>query len=82
MRNMLLSSQYSTIADIDLFQLFYNGIPEVQLEISDEEKNTLVKSDEAAQYLDIIKITQPMIDNFLQEYAGVNMDDTNQVGLD
>ena len=82
MRNMLLSSQYSTIADIDLFQLFYNGIPEVQLEISDEEKNTLVKSDEAAQYLDIIKITQPMIDIFLQEYAGVNMDDTNQVGLD
>lgn len=82
MRNMLLSSQYSTIADIDLFQLFYNGIPEVQLEISDEEKNTLVKSDEAAQHLDIIKITQPMIDNFLQEYAGVNMDDTNQVGLD
>ena len=42
MRNMLLSSQYSTIADIDLFQLFYNGIPEVQIEISDEEKNTLV----------------------------------------
>ena len=38
MRNMLLSSQYSTIADIDLFQLFYNGIPEVQLEISDEKK--------------------------------------------
>lgn len=38
MRNMLLSSQYSTIADIDLFQLFYNGIPELQLEISDEEK--------------------------------------------
>ena len=62
MRNMLLSSQYSTIADIDLFQLFYNGIPEVQIEISDEEKNTL--------------------DSFLQEYAGVNMDDTNQVGLD
>lgn len=82
MRNMMLCSQYHVIADIDLFQLFYNGIPGIEQQISSEERADLTEYNEANIDLDIIKITHTQINEFLQEYAGVNLEDTNQNGLD
>lgn len=82
MRNMMLSSQYSTATDIDLFRLFYNGISESHPEISEEERTALSEYDTSARDLDVIKITRSMIDDFLMEYAKVKLADTNRNGLD
>ena len=41
MRNMMLSSVYKDVREIDLYKLFYNGIPETCNDICDEEKKIL-----------------------------------------
>ena len=81
MRNMMLSSHYLNIADIDLYQLFYNVISGTEFQISDEEKAVLTEYNSSAADLDVIKITRQQINEFLLEYTGLNLSDTAQNGL-
>ena len=50
MRNMMLSSVYKDVREIDLYKLFYNGIPETCNDICDEEKKILSAIDAGATY--------------------------------
>lgn len=82
MNNMLLSSEYSNPGEIDLFQLFYNGIGGTAEQISTEELELLTEMDSAAPNLDIVKITADEMEAFLQERLGIGLEGTQKTGLD
>lgn len=82
MNNMLLSSEYGEPGEIDLFQLFYNGINRTAGEISAEELELLTEKDSSAPYLDIVKIPAEEMENFLQEKLGIGLEETEKKGLD
>lgn len=82
MRNMMLSSVYKDVREIDLYKLFYNGIPETCNDICDEEKKILSAIDAGAEHLDIIKITSLQMNNILQTYADIEIDQTEKYNLD
>lgn len=81
MTNMLLSSYYDTAADIDLYELFYNGMDE-QETITDEERAALVEICQWATEVGVSKVSAARMDAFLQEYLGVTLDETNKKNLD
>lgn len=81
MTNMLLSSYYDTAADIDLYELFYNGTGERKA-VTDEEIAALVEICPWAAEVDVIRDSAVWMDAFLQEYAGVPLDATNKKNLD
>lgn len=82
MNNMLLSSEYINPGEIDLFQLFYNGIGSTAEQISTEELDLLTEMDSTAQYLDIVKVTADEMEAFLQEKLGIGLEETQKTGLD
>lgn len=82
MNNMLLSSEYGEPGEIDLFQLFYNGINRTSGEISAEELELLTEKDSSALYLDIVKIPAEEMENFLQEKLGIGLEETEKKGLE
>lgn len=82
MNNMLLSSEYSTPREINLFQLFYNGTGGEADQISEEELAMLTEMDSAAPYQDVFRITAGEMDAFLQEKLGIGLEDTQKVGLE
>lgn len=82
MNNMLLSSEYGEPGEIDLFQLFYNGINRTTGEISAEELELLAERDSSAPYLDIVKIPAEEMENFLQEKLGIGLEETEKKGMD
>ena len=57
MNNMLLSSEYSQPDEINLFELFYNGVGGAFGEVSEDELSMLTELCSDAPYLDIIKIS-------------------------
>ncbi len=67
---MLLSSEYSQPDEINLFELFYNGVGGAFGEVSEDELSMLTELCSDAPYLDIIKITANEMDAFLQEKNG------------
>lgn len=58
MNNMLLSSEYSQPDEINLFELFYNGVGGAFGEVSEDELSMLTELCSDAPYLDIIKSQQ------------------------
>lgn len=82
MWNMMLSSQYETVAEIDLYQLFYNGVPDTDQPVTDEERSALEEYDPSAADLDVTKVTRAQMEAFLLEHAGVHLEDTQRKGLD
>lgn len=82
MNNMLLSSEYMTPGEINLFQLFYNGINGTAGQISEEELEFLAEMNSAALNLDIMKVSKDEMESFLQERLGIGLDETNKIGLD
>jgi len=81
MNNMLLSSEYAAPGEINLFQLFYNGINGTTGQISEKELELLTEMDSAAPYLDIVKVSRDEMDNFLRERLGIGLDETKKMGL-
>ncbi|MDE5892681.1 MAG: hypothetical protein K2H45_07155 [Acetatifactor sp.] len=81
MNNMLLSSEYMAPDEINLFQLFYNGIDGTEGQISEEELELLTEMDSAALNLDIMKISMNEMDNFLRKKMGIGLDETQKTGL-
>ncbi len=82
MNNMLLSSEYCNPEEIDLFQLFYNGVNGVKNQISEDEMMLLTELCSEAPYLDIVKVTVNEMDTFLQEKLGIGLEETQKIGLD
>lgn len=82
MNNMLLSSEYSTPGEIDLFQLFYNGTGGGAEQISTEELELLTEMDSSAPYLDVVRITAGEMEAILQEKLGMGLAETKKAGLD
>ena len=82
MNNMLLSSEYSRPEEIDLFQLFYNGVGMVFDQVSEDEITQLTELYSEAAYLDIAKVTTEEMDAFLQEKLGLGLEETEKRGLD
>lgn len=80
--NMFLSSEYSKPEEIDLFQLFYNGIGQNEVHISTNELNMLTNLNKEAPYLDIVKVTEDEMDTFLLKNLGIGMEDTQKTGLE
>ena len=81
MNNMLLSSEYSQPDEINLFELFYNGVGGAFGEVSEDELSMLTELCSDAPYLDIIKITANEMDAFLQEKMGISLAETKKTGL-
>lgn len=79
MMNMMLSSYYDTAADIDLYELFYNGPTGIQEEVTEAEQTAI--GPVAFEHYPI-KTQRTEMDAFLQEYAGVTLDETNKKNLD
>ena len=82
--NQFLTSEYKSPKDIDLYELFYDGAYIVGnvSEVSEEEKQLLLD-----RYLDkihspIIRITTREMNEFLQKYMGITLEETNKYGLD
>lgn len=82
MNNMLLSSEFCNPEEIDLFQLFYNGVSTVEEQISEDEVALLTELCSEASYLDIVKVTVNEMDTFLQEKLGIGLEETQKIGLD
>ena len=82
MNNMLLSSEYSRPEEIDLFQLFYNGVGMGVDQVSEDEIAQLTELCSEAAYLDIAKVTTEEMDAFLQEKLGLGLEETEKRGLD
>lgn len=78
MNNMLLSSEYSQPDEINLFELFYNGVGGAFGEVSEDELSMLTELCSDAPYLDIIKITANEMDAFLQEKMGISLAETKR----
>ncbi len=82
MNNMLLTSEYEKPEQIDLFQLFYNGISSATEQITTEEIFLLTLLDSQAPYLDIAKITINEMDAFLQENLGITLKTAQKIGIE
>lgn len=82
MNNMLLNSEYSNPAEIDLFQLFYNGLGGASGQISAEELTLLTEMCSEAANLDVIKITRDEMEAFLRQSLGIELEKTKKTGLD
>lgn len=80
--NMMLSSEYDRPENIDLFQLFYNGIGGVEDQVSEEEEALLAELNSEAPYLDIVKVTTNEMNDFLEEKLGIQLDETKKIGLE
>lgn len=76
--NMMLSSEYDRPENIDLFQLFYNGIGGVEDQVSEEEEALLAELNSEAPYLDIVKVTTDEMNGFLEEKLGIQLDETKK----
>ncbi len=81
--NMFLTSEYDTIANIDLSALFYNGDNGLggSGEITEDEK-TLANNHFGFDDFDVSKATKADMDSVLQKYAGLTLETTNKVGLE
>lgn len=86
MNNMLLSSEYVTPEEIDLFELFYNGfynsVRGSWSQAGEEELALLAELDDAAIYLDVMKVTAEEMEAVLQEKLGLSLEETQKKGLE
>lgn len=82
MNNMMLSSEYDRSENIDLFQLFYNGIGGVEDQVSEKEKALLAELNSETSFLDIVKVTMDEMNAFLEEKLGIQLDETKKIGLE
>lgn len=86
LRNQFLSSLYDNPAEVDLFELFYNGTNEEEA-TSEEEILAVMQQSGITGGIeelpcDCIKISRMNMEKVLTEHMGITLDDTNKVGLD
>lgn len=76
-----LTSYYDSPAGIDLFQLFYNGIPGADNSITPEEQAFLEKEGTYEPEFDLVRIPGAEMNRVLTEYFGIIMASTTRTGL-
>ena len=76
-----LTTYYDSPAEIDLFQLFYNGIPGVDNPLSEAERTFLQNQPGYNPDFDLIRIPGQEMERVLNEHFGIDMADTAQIGL-
>ena len=81
LRNAMLQSEYDKCLDVDLFQLFYDGVNGFG-NVSDEERAALAAVVPMAETLDIIKVTASEMTDALDGLIRQRFDTCNQVGLE
>ena len=77
-----LTSYYNSPAEIDLFQLFYNGIPGVDNTLSEAEQTFL--ENQSGYYnpdFDMVRIPGQDMRQVLNDYFGIDLESTAQIGL-
>lgn len=81
LRNQFLSSTYETAADIDLFELFYNGVGE---DVSEAEREAVVREGYGGDSpdTDLTKCSTGEMDAALQRSTELTLEETNGIGLD
>lgn len=82
MQNMMLSSEYADVREINLFSLFYNGVIGTPAPVSDEEREALTAIVPEAAQQDVTKIAKKQMDAVLRQNTGLTLDETDKVGLD
>lgn len=88
MNNMLLCSEYDSPEEINLFELFYNGVYHGMSgglaagDVSEEELALLAEFDSEAPYLDVMKVTTDEMNAVLQEKLGISLEGTKKIGLE
>lgn len=83
LRNQFLSSTYESPADIDLFQLFYNGAGAWE-DMSEAERETVIREGYNGDSPDtgLTKCSAGEMDAALQRSMELTLAETNKVGLD
>lgn len=81
LRNQFLSSTYETTADINLFELFYNGLGE---DVSEAEREAVIREGYGGDSpdTDLTKCSAAEMDAALQRNMETTLEETNRVGLD
>ncbi len=78
--NAFLNCEYSDVKDISLEELFYDCSRDDQ-ERTDEE-NAALKQEMGEIETDVLKVSTSYMDEMLQKYANIKLEDTNKVDLD
>ena len=78
MLNTSLNSLYDSPEEVDLYELFYNGLG-ITVE---EEERAFVEAQGAFPDLDIVKLPKSEMDNILTKYFGLTLEETAQTGLE
>ncbi len=77
-----LTSFYETPAQIDLFQLFYAGIPGDDNSITAAEQAFLETCPGYEPEFDLVRISATEMDQVLQQYFGISLEQTEGIGLE
>lgn len=78
--NFALLCQFSTPAELDFLALFGNG--DLNETVTAEERAYLEAQDNAFADMDISKVSAQRMNEVLQNYFGVTLEETNQLNLD
>lgn len=86
--NKALTSEYTTPEQINLEYLFYNGFAEESRDATDAELSELkavIENRDFAdmiQYLEIIRLPVDKMNQVLQDYFGITLEDVDDTGFD
>lgn len=81
MRNKFLTSEYGTTKNINLYNLFYDGDGNTY-DVTEDERKQLKSALGTDELLDVIKVPVDAMNQTLNRYAGISLDDTIKLGLD
>ncbi len=81
MRNKFLTSEYGTTKNINLYNLFYDGVGNTY-DVTEDERKQLKSALGTDELLDVIKVPVDAMNQMLNRYAGISLDDTIKLGLD
>ena len=79
--NQFLTSLYDAPEEIDLYQLFYNGTGETE-GVDEAERQMAAEAAGGDPGTDLIKVSADGADAVLEQYAGLTLSRTREVGLD
>ena len=77
-----LVTTFSDPREIDLFELFYNGISRELNKLTDTEFSHFSATNEYLQYIDSHTLPPDRMDAILTKYFGITLAESNQVGLE
>ena len=82
MHNQFLTSEYTSPSEINLFELFYNGIDGTAAQLSQTEREQLSELAPMAEYSNVINVTRQEMDRVLHAGLGMGLTETQQQGLE